>query len=189
MYKNEIRQKYRLMRQMLSHDQCDKLSKSIFDRLKEIVDIANKNVGVFLPILDQKEPNTFILLSMYDTNNTKFYSPIVQRHNDEMIFYRIKADDEIRIGKFNIPESISNEKINCGDLNVILIPLLAFDIYGYRVGYGKGFYDKYLLNSPENLLKIGISLFDDPEVIDDINEFDIKMNYCISPNKIYQFEF
>jgi len=64
---------------------------------------------------------------------------------------------------------------------------LAFDIYGFRVGYGKGFYDKYLLDSKENLLKIGISLFDEAEVIDDINQFDIKMNYCITPNKIYEF--
>jgi len=175
------------MRQMLSQNQCNELSKSIFARLKTIVDFENQNVGIFLPIIDQREPNTFLLLSMYDTNNTKFYSPIVQSYEDDMIFYRINAEDEIKIGKFNIPEPISNEKINCRDLNVILIPLLAFDIYGFRVGYGKGFYDKYLLDSKENLLKIGISLFDEAEVIDDINQFDIKMNYCITPNKIYEF--
>jgi 5-formyltetrahydrofolate cyclo-ligase len=89
---------------------------------------------------------------------------------------------------FNIPEPTSKEKIESSNLNVLLLPLLAFDNKGFRVGYGKGFYDKYLNRSSMDLVKIGVSLFEDPIEIDDVNEFDIKMDYCVTPNQIFKFK-
>lgn len=71
-------------------------------------------------------------------------------------------------------------------IDLVIVPLLAFDLDGNRVGYGKGYYDKFLQNC-ENALKIGICLEKPLLKILDINEYDIKLDYCITPEKIYSF--
>ena len=72
-------------------------------------------------------------------------------------------------------------------IDLVIVPLLAFDIKGYRVGYGKGFYDKYFLKTRPNCIKVGLSFFDPVDMISDKNEFDVPLNYCVTPNKIYEF--
>jgi 5-formyltetrahydrofolate cyclo-ligase len=70
---------------------------------------------------------------------------------------------------------------------VVFVPLLAFDEVGNRVGYGKGFYDKFLGNCKKEVIKIGLSFYEaEPEIID-IYTNDIRLNYCITPQNIYKF--
>ncbi|MNY75556.1 5-formyltetrahydrofolate cyclo-ligase family protein [compost metagenome] len=63
--------------------------------------------------------------------------------------------------------------------------MLAFDRNGYRVGYGKGFYDRFLQKI--NTRKIGLSMFEPVDCITDVNEHDVKMDLCITPDRIYFF--
>lgn len=70
---------------------------------------------------------------------------------------------------------------------MVLIPLLAFDKNGYRVGYGKGFYDRFLAECRPDVVKVGLSVFEPIDEITDLNEFDIKMDFCITPNRVWQF--
>jgi len=85
---------------------------------------------------------------------------------------------------FNILEP-QKGTVHNGDVDVVLVPLLAFDKQGYRVGYGKGFYDRFLQNI--NAQKIGLSLSAAIEKIDDVNEHDIKLNFCITPTETIKF--
>ena len=78
-------------------------------------------------------------------------------------------------------------QIQDNQIEVVFIPLLVFDEKGHRVGYGKGFYDTFLKNCP-NAIKIGLSFFEAEAKIDDHKAYDIPMNYCITPNRIYHFE-
>ena len=66
-------------------------------------------------------------------------------------------------------------------------PLLAYDKNGNRVGYGKGFYDKFLAECNPNTIKIGLSFFEPEELISDINTSDVQLNYCVTPNKTFKF--
>ena len=77
-------------------------------------------------------------------------------------------------------------QIEASKLEVIFVPLLAFDKVGHRVGYGKGFYDGFLKNCP-NAVKIGLSFFEADEKIKDIRPDDIALDYCLTPNQIYRF--
>jgi 5-formyltetrahydrofolate cyclo-ligase len=70
---------------------------------------------------------------------------------------------------------------------MIIIPLLAFDEKGYRVGYGKGFYDRYLKECREDCLKIGLSYFEAVPSVDDAAEFDVPLDFCITPQRTYVF--
>jgi 5-formyltetrahydrofolate cyclo-ligase len=89
--------------------------------------------------------------------------------------------------KFNILEPISGDIVPPEQLDVIFVPLIAFDVRGYRVGYGKGYYDRYLSQCRADAVKIGFSFFDAIEYIEDIDEFDVPLNFCITPRRIYEF--
>ena len=89
--------------------------------------------------------------------------------------------------RFNILEPIGGATVQPKQLDLIFVPLLAFDVRGYRVGYGKGYYDRYLTQCRTDAIKVGFSFFDAIEYIEDIDEFDVPLNFCITPHRIYEF--
>lgn len=93
----------------------------------------------------------------------------------------------MQVNKYGIPEPLSSEVIAPALLDLVIVPLLAFDKNGYRVGFGKGYYDRYLPSCRKNVIKLGFSYFPPVEKIDDVNEYDIPLNYCITPEALYEF--
>lgn len=89
--------------------------------------------------------------------------------------------------RYGISEPVSDAVLAPEDLDMIFVPLLAYDKNGYRVGYGKGFYDRYLAQCRPDVIRIGFSYFEAEPVISDVNEFDIPLNFAITPERIYEF--
>ena len=79
------------------------------------------------------------------------------------------------------------DKFKNDNINIVITPLLAFDPKGYRVGYGKGFYDRFFASLHKDAKRIGISLFKPCKDIENINEHDIPLTHCVTPNKTYSF--
>ena len=103
-----------------------------------------------------------------------------------MIHYLLTDNTTLRKNEYNIPEPVDGMTITSQLINVVFIPLLAFDTKGNRIGYGKGFYDRFLSECKPETLKIGLSFFEAEEEIEaTIN--DIKLDYCSTPNKVFQF--
>lgn len=100
----------------------------------------------------------------------------------EMAFSKTFANSE-----WGIPEPVAGVVLKPTDFDIVLIPLLAFDHAGNRVGYGKGFYDRYLLQCRHDCLKIGISLFDPIALIEDVESYDIPLDIAICPAQLYDF--
>ena len=71
-------------------------------------------------------------------------------------------------------------------IDVVFVPLLAFDLEGNRVGYGKGYYDRFLKNCTSECIKIGVSFFPPEKKINN-DTLDVNLNYCVTPDKIYSF--
>lgn len=113
--------------------------------------------------------------------------PVIEFSSGEMHAVLVNDDTEFIENKFGIPEPEEGEEVAPEELDLILVPLLAFDTNGYRVGYGKGFYDRFLKKCRNNVITIGFSYFDAIEKISDTNQFDVPLNYCITPHKIYEF--
>ena len=86
---------------------------------------------------------------------------------------------------FDIMEP-QNENAHQGSIDMVLIPLLAFDQHGYRVGYGKGFYDRFLQGISTK--KVGLSLFPPVAEITDTDVHDVRMDLCLTPGEIYEFD-
>ncbi len=89
--------------------------------------------------------------------------------------------------QFNILEPLEGAYVSPQQLDLIFVPLLAFDVKGFRVGYGKGYYDRYLENCREDAVKVGFSFFEPVNAIDDLDVFDVPLNFCITPTRIYEF--
>jgi 5-formyltetrahydrofolate cyclo-ligase len=70
----------------------------------------------------------------------------------------------------------------------VLVPLLIFDRQGHRVGYGKGFYDRFLRRCGPETRRIGISLFDGIDKISDVHSSDETLHQCITPEAIITFK-
>jgi 5-formyltetrahydrofolate cyclo-ligase len=99
----------------------------------------------------------------------------------------IEKDTAFEINHAGIGEPVQGEVIYPEELDMVFVPLLAYDKKGYRVGYGKGFYDRYLHMCRPNVIKVGFSYFEPEEVIPEVNEFDIPLNLAITPSCIYEF--
>ncbi len=89
---------------------------------------------------------------------------------------------------WEIHEPAENELIETEKIDIVLVPLLCSDLQGFRVGYGKGFYDKLLKNCRADCLKIGLSYFAPTAEISDTRDFDVKLDFCIMPEKIWNFK-
>src|SRR5690606_35011730 len=108
--------------------------------------------------------------------------------NHRMTHFLLTEETKIKKNNYNIPEPISGEEIPSDKIDVVFIPLLAYDIHGNRVGYGKGFYDRFLSECRKDTLKIGLSFFEPENKREDVYEQDIPLDFCITPDTIYTFQ-
>ena len=104
-----------------------------------------------------------------------------------MKHFLLTDNTKIIKNEFNIPEPVDGLEVPVFKIEVVFVPLLAFDEIGNRVGYGKGFYDKFLAECNSETVKIGLSFFEAEFEITDVNANDIRLNYCVTPNKVYEF--
>ena len=101
--------------------------------------------------------------------------------------YIVEKDGLFAKNRFNILEPLTGIIVAPEQHDIIFVPLLAFDTKGYRIGYGKGFYDRYLQRCRPDAVKIGFSFFEATEPAEDMNEFDVPLDYCITPTRLYEF--
>jgi len=188
MTKAEIRKLYTAKRKQLSQAEYDHLNQEMLKQFQHLDLSAVKVIHLFLPIQERKEPDTFLIREWLADN----HPPIVRvfpkadfAHHTMQNF----ADDEpleLAINAFGIPEPIAGNLVDPLQIDLVLVPLLAFDKQGYRVGYGKGFYDRFLTQCRPEVQSVGLSLFEPVNYISDVNPFDCKMNLCVTPDRIFQ---
>jgi 5-formyltetrahydrofolate cyclo-ligase len=104
-----------------------------------------------------------------------------------MTHFLLTDATKIKKNKYNIPEPVDGLEVPVSKINLVFVPLLAFDEKGNRVGYGKGFYDQFLSKCQPETIKIGISFFEAETLISDTLSSDIQLDYCVTPTKVYNF--
>jgi 5-formyltetrahydrofolate cyclo-ligase len=100
--------------------------------------------------------------------------------------YVLDTNTKIVENSWGIPEPTNAIKCPDDTIDMILMPLLCFDKQGFRVGYGKGFYDRFLQKCRKDIIKIGLSLFDSVDKIDDVNENDVRMDFCVKSDAVWK---
>jgi 5-formyltetrahydrofolate cyclo-ligase len=187
MEKSEIRKKYQDLRSSVQEDELESMSLEIANRSLEL-DIWEANYyHLYLPIQGKKEVNTEYLLHILQGRDK---SVVISRSNFEtmeMKHYLLQENTSLKLSKFGIPEPESGIEIATNILDVIFVPLLAFNRLGHRIGYGKGFYDRFLAQCRPESVKVGMSFFEAEEKFIHEN-MDFPLDYCITPKKIYGFK-
>ena len=194
MKKSELRIKYKKLRQSLSEEEIEEMSVAIANNLLGLPTLPdgrqvwNKTYfHVFLPITEQKEVNTECILHLLSGKGKEIIVSKSDSTTRNMTHFLLTDSTKIKKNSYNIPEPVDGIEVPVTKIDVIFVPLLAYDIKGNRVGYGKGFYDKFLSNCKPETIKIGLSFFEAEEVIDDVFENDVKLDYCVTPKKVYAF--
>lgn len=186
MTKAEVRKKALKQRMGLSKDEVKELSLELLARFTELDFSGVEVVHVFLPMDSKNEPDTFLFVDWLRLNkpNVTILVPRADFDASLMTNHVYTGLDGLSRSVFGILEPVGEMQYE-GRIDLVLVPLLAFDRRGYRVGYGKGFYDRFL--SGIETKKVGLSLFEPVEEIADADQYDVKMDACICPGGIYRF--
>ena len=186
MLKKELRLNFTTRRKKFSQEEVNAFSNSIGHLVRKIPIWDQQNYHIFLSIEKNKEIVTTPIINFLRQQNKRIIVPKIN-DSQELDSIVLLPDTRLEENHWCIPEPSDGSEIDPKMIDVVFVPLLVFDKTGHRVGYGKGFYDKFLKSCREDVLKIGLSYFEVVDQISDINPNDIVMNYCVTPEKIYSF--
>ena len=189
MLKKDIRKVFKQKRDEVTASQKMKWDDLILIRFQAIELPYLNNVLSFYSIDEKNEVNSFILTDYLHFRNPslKVAYPKMDIVTTTMHAISCAADEAFQTNEFGITEPMSNDVIAPEEIDMVIVPLLAIDKKGYRVGYGKGYYDRYLSECRKDCLKVGVSYYAPIDVIDDAEEFDIPLDLCITPDEVYVF--
>ncbi|MFD2551306.1 5-formyltetrahydrofolate cyclo-ligase [Bizionia sediminis] len=187
MTKSELRHIYKKKRQAIDCETLDTHSLNIANNLLTLPIWHFSYYHIFLSITEQKEIDTNPILSILSGKDKHIVVSKSNFENNSLTHFLLTDGTVIKKNRYHIPEPVSGIPIANNLLDVVFVPLLAFDESGHRVGYGKGFYDGFLKNCRPETLKIGLSFFQAEKHITDVFETDVPLDYCVTPNKIYTF--
>ena len=181
MSKSKLRSKILNLRKKNSYNKVSIYPGKIFQFFKKNK-INFKNIGGYYPC--NNEIDDLNILNFLRTKKANISLPVIQENN-QMDFFEWKNKDPLKINKYGIAEPISLKKINP---DIIFVPLVAFDDDLNRLGYGGGFYDRYLekISKIKKILKIGLGFsYQKLEKIP-VNNHDEKLDLIITEKKIIQ---
>lgn len=187
MNKKELRTKYKALRQELTSDEIEDKSIAIANTMLQLSIWEKTYFHLFLTIKDQKEVETEFILQILAGKDKEIVVSKSNFETLEMTNYLMTDNTKFQKNQYNIYEPIDGLEVPTSKIDVVFVPLLAFDTKGNRVGYGKGFYDKFLSKCNEGVIKVGLSFFEPEETIEDVFETDIRLDYCVTPTTNYVF--
>lgn len=189
MNKSELRLVYKKKRAELSFEEIARFNDLILIQFQKLSMQFLNCVHTYLPSLQLREPDTAPIIRYLEFTNPglKVAVPSVNNATGALDHFYLEEKSLRMINKFGIEEVHNGDPVSLSEIDLVLVPMLAFDKHGYRVGYGKGFYDKFLSLCRSDALIVGLSFFTPEEKIDDRNEFDIALDHCVTPLEIFNF--
>ncbi|MEO6683007.1 MAG: 5-formyltetrahydrofolate cyclo-ligase [Ginsengibacter sp.] len=189
MTKSELRIIYKEKRRKLTPQKIDKFNDLILINFQKLNFPHVKCVHTYLASSKLVEVDTTNIVRYLQFKNPELQIavPKIDVHSNSLYHYEFSENVQLVPNSYGISEPMEGKRIETKDLDVVLVPLLAFDKKGYRVGYGKGYYDKFLADCRLDVMSIGLSYFDPVEEIIDIDEYDLPLNYCITPTRFIRF--
>ena len=145
------------------------------------------NIFIDVGCKTKKEVDTSNFFEILHSDSKNIIYPKINFETNTMNGLLFTNKTKFETNKYDIQEPSDNIIFNPKMIELVFIPLLSFDIEGNRVGYGSGFYDRFLKECKSDILKIGLSFFEPEIKIEDTNSSDVKLNFCITPQKIFSF--
>ena len=187
MLKKELRIKYKSLRNQLSENEVEEMSLAIANTVLSLPIWEKTYFHIFLPVTEQKEVTTELILHLLAGKDKEIVVSKCDFDTCNLTHFLLTDNTKIKKNEYNIPEPVDGLEVPTSKIDLVFVPLLAFDKTGHRTGYGKGFYDKFLTECKPETIKIGLSFFEAEEKIEDVFENDVKLDYCVTPNSVYKF--
>lgn len=190
MTKVELRKIYLDKRKSISEAEYFQFNQLIHDQFFSVVDLSFvKVLHSFLPLITNKEPDTWPIIDRIrrEFPRIRLSIPRINKKTGQLENFYFEGLHQLQENNWGILQPKQGVPTESNKIDVILVPLLAFDETGHRVGYGKGYYDKFLATCRIDCKKIGISFFDPVKEIEDTNENDFQLTACLTPHRYYQF--
>ena len=189
MTKAELRIAYKEKRSALLPSERSKMDDLILIQFQQLSLPPIRVLMSFIPIDHQAEPNTE-LLSRYLQHivpGLQIAYPVSNFRTFSMEAQIVGEDTMFRTDERGLTEPEDGLLIEPGYIDLIFVPHLICDTRGFRVGYGKGFYDRFLSRCRRDAISIGFSYFHPVDNIEDTDQFDVPLDYCITPSQTYEF--
>ena len=183
--KTFLRSHYKKKRLSLTKQEVDHLSQRVCKQLDKLSIWRLKHYHIFISISKYNELDTSSIINKLKSEKKIIIVPKIS--NNELVHIAINDQTEFSINEYGIKEPNNGNHFIIENLDLIFIPLLAYDLEGHRVGYGKGYYDRFLKLTNKSSLKIGLSFFDPINKIQDIDDNDVKLDYCVTPKQVHKF--
>jgi len=183
MNKDELRKIYLAKRSALTESEHRELSHKISERFFLDVDLSFvKIIHIFIPIESKREPNTWLIIKRLQKSFSHIRIVIPRVTGDEMENIFFEGNHQLEKARWGMMEPKAGLLVHPKEIDLVLVPLLAFDRQGHRIGYGKGFYDRFLKLCRPDCIRIGVSLFGPETTITEKNHDDALLNGCITPD-------
>jgi 5-formyltetrahydrofolate cyclo-ligase len=189
--KKDLRKLFIEKRNALTLEECKSRSEQIAELFFSFPGFhlsSHRYLHLYLPIIGKKEIDTTLILKGLTENfpDIKIALSKSDFTNYSMQFFECTKETVLIENVYGIPEPDGGILIKPAQLDLVLVPLLLTDEAGNRIGYGKGFYDRFLAQCRPDCIKIGLSFEKPvPKIIPD--EFDVPLDFCITPEKIFDF--
>jgi 5-formyltetrahydrofolate cyclo-ligase len=188
--KSELRSTYLSLQRSITPDERTRSGRLIANLFfASVLTRSARVVHCFIPIEKFNEIDTTPVFTRCwrDYPNLTTVVPRVDFGSGTMESVVYEPQHILGRNRWGMDEPAHERTVPASDIDIVLVPLVAYDLAGFRVGYGKGFYDRFLASCRTDCLKVGLSYFPPVEAIADTNEFDIALDLCITPTKIYSF--
>jgi 5-formyltetrahydrofolate cyclo-ligase len=184
MTKAEIRKIYLQKRIALQEAEFGQLNQQLCDHFFSSIDLSAISVlHTFIPIEKQKEVDTWMIIDRVrrEHPNVRIAIPRINNQTSSIESFYFEGREQLEKNTWGILEPKQGVPVPVEKIDIVLVPMLAFDTYGNRVGYGRGFYDKFLATCRDSCKKIGLSFFPPVDSIEGLGSYDLPVDLAITP--------
>lgn len=181
MRKQELRKIYKQKRKKLSAFEIDCCQENIYQQVFKIDFHKINTIHIFLSIKRLLEVNTNPIIDFLLLKNKTVVVSVSDFSKNTLTHFLFDRKTKLKVSSYGIPEPVNGIEIDPEKIDLVFVPLLISDEKNYRVGYGKGFYDRFLSECRSDVKTIGLNFFKPIDCIEDVNEFDIPLNQVIYP--------
>jgi 5-formyltetrahydrofolate cyclo-ligase len=188
MTKSELRKLFLDKRRELTASERARLSENISDNFFQNFDLRQISVvHCFISIKKFYEIDTspIFLRFWQDFPQVIAAVPRVDHKSGELESIAYLPGTELVSGRWEIPEPTHDEFVEPSVIDLVIVPLVCFDLHGHRVGYGKGFYDRFLNRCRPDCIKVGLTYFPPADTIENPTAHDVTLDYCVSPDRLF----
>lgn len=190
MTKQELREFYLEKRKTLTEAECSRFNLEIYNLFFSSIDLSFiKVLHTYLPIVKNKEPDTWMITDRVRRESPQVRISIPRIGAGKILdnFY-FESMHQLQVNAWGIQEPKQGIPTPAEKIDLVIVPLLVVDQQGHRVGYGQGYYDRFLKECRDDCKKIGLSFFDSVGNISDLKPSDVSLNACITPEQVLNFD-